>query len=73
MPPKKKGKGKKKKEIEIIEDEKMLRLIGGHKEDTVLRLKLCYEQRGGPIQLSIVISDLHCVHHLYRELWKRFG
>ena len=70
MPPKKK-KGKKKKEIVIIEDEKMLRLIGEHKEAEILRLKLCYEKRDGPIQLNIVISDLHCVHHLYRELWRR--
>ena len=70
MPPKKK-KGKKKKEIVIIEDEKMLRVIGEHKEAEILRLKLCYEKRDGPIQLNIVISDLHCVHHLYRELWRR--
>ena len=71
MPPKKKGKGKKKKELQVIEDDKMLRLIGEHKEGTVFRLKLCYEKRDGPIQLNVVISDLSCVHHLYRELWRR--
>ena len=69
MPPKKK-KGKKKKEVEPITDPRTLRMIGEHLEGTRLKLKLCYEVENGPIYTTVVLSDIDCVHHLYRALWR---
>ena len=69
MPPKKK-KGKKKKEVEPITDARTLRMIGEYLEGTTLKLTLCYEVENGPIRTSVVLSDLDCVHHLFRELWR---
>ena len=69
MPPKKKG-GKKKKEVEPITDPKMLRLIGEHLEGSTLNLTLSFEVANGPVQVKVILSEMDCVHHLYRELWR---
>ena len=64
---KKKGKGKKKKEVMPITDPEMLRMIGIPLEGTALNLRLYYRELGHPISIAIKLTDLACVHDMFSQ------
>jgi hypothetical protein len=62
MPPKKKkGKGKKKKEVVPITDPEMLRVIGVPLDGTEINLRVYYHELGHPISIALKLTDLATV------------
>ena len=67
---KKKGKGKKKKEVTPITDPEMLRMLGIPLDGTQLNLRLFYRELGHPISVAIKLTDLACVHDMISQFMK---